>query len=269
MSLSDRLSRISLRWRILVPFVIVALGVSFTAAYALGRSLESQIYQQADEEVQHEASLAAAYLEREQSYIVSQLTLAVEEGRMLTGENASLVSMMSQLDLGSIMSMLGFGGESLVKADLVKIVDDDGKTVLNLNRDLVLGRELKDAPLIARGLQGTSTGGIVTTSDGKSAYLVGAAPFGGKEGNSLLMFGTKIDRELLSSTGLTERVLFAYTDEGIAASSSPSHQGDDWMEALDMADGTRPLVGGERYVVASAPVTMGGDLSPVKVAVVW
>ena len=88
MNLSDRLSRISLRWRILVPFLIVSLGVSFAAAYVLGRSLESQIYQQADEEVQHEASLTAAYLEREQSYIVSQLTLAVEEGRMLTGENA-------------------------------------------------------------------------------------------------------------------------------------------------------------------------------------
>ena len=52
----------------------------------------------------------------------------------------SLVEHDVQLDLGSIMSMLGFGGESLVKADLVKIVDEDGKTVLNLNRDLVTGQ---------------------------------------------------------------------------------------------------------------------------------
>jgi len=268
MNLSERLSRISLRLRILIPFLVVSLGVSFAATYVLGRSLESQVYEQADQEVRQEALLTASYLEREQTYIVSQLTLAVEEGRMLTGENASLVDMMSQLDLGSIMSMLGFGGESLVKADLVKIVDQDGKAVLNLNRDLVMGRDLDDGALIARGLQGASTGGIVTTIDGKSAYLVGAAPFGDSGAYSLIMFGTKIDREMLSSTGLAERILFAYTNGGIAACSTASHKSENWAQALAVRENTRPLVGGDRYVMASAPVTVNDEQSPLSVAVV-
>ena len=268
MKLHKYFSRISLRWRILVPFLVVSLTVSFAAAYALGRSLESHIYRQADQEVRHEAILVASYVEREQAYIVSQLTLLLEEGRMLIGQDATLVDMMAKLELGSIMRMMGFGSESPVKADLVKIIGADGRTVLNLNRDLVIGRDLEDAALIARGLQGAGAGDVVTTSDGASAYLVGAAPFDDQGATGLLMIGTKLDRDLLASTGLSERVLFAYTDRSVAACSSPEYRGDNWTQAIVAGAPGRIVVGQGQYVMASAPVTVGGEPSPVRVAVV-
>ncbi len=262
----------SLRWRILVPFLAVSLIVSFTGAWVLGRSLEDQVYDQADEEVQQEAAFIASYLEREGSFIVSQLTLAVEEGRMLIGTETNLAEAMSELDVVSIMRMLGFGGNSLVKVDLVKIVGPHGETVLELHRDLLTGRQLDDEALVAKGLDGISCGDIITTTDGKSAYLVGTAALAGTStledasSGGLLILGSKIDRKALLGTGLSERVLFAFTDDGIAACSENGYNDAEWTEALATASGGRLTVGGEQYVMASAPVNINGAPSAVRVA---
>ena len=67
MNLPKYYSRLSLRWKILLPFLGLSLLVSFAGTYVLGRSLEGQIYDQASEEVRHEARLAAFHLEREQA----------------------------------------------------------------------------------------------------------------------------------------------------------------------------------------------------------
>lgn len=274
MNLSRRYSRLSLRWRILVPFLAVSLAVSFTGVWVLGRSLEDQVYGQADQEVRQETAFVASYLEREGTFIVSQLTLAVEEGRMLMGTERNLAAAMSELDMVSIMRMLGFGGDSLVKIDLVKIVGPDGETVLELHRDLLTGRRLDDEALIARGLGGGGGGDIITTTDGKSAYLVGAAALEGtstltgKTSGGLLILGSEIDRDLLLGTGLSERTLFAFTDKGIAACSGNEYSDAGWTQALATADSGRPSVDGKQYVMASAPVIVNGTPSAVRVATV-
>jgi diguanylate cyclase (GGDEF)-like protein/putative nucleotidyltransferase with HDIG domain len=246
------------------------LVVSFTGVWVLGRSLQDQVYDQADQEVQQEAAFVASYLEREGSFIVSQLTLAVEEGRMLIGNQTNLAQAMSGLDMMSIMRMLGFGANSLVKIDLVKIVGPDGETVLELHRDLLAGRRLDDEALVTKGLGGSSCGDIVTTTDGKSAYLVGAAALGGEGPGSdgLLILGSKINRDVLAGTGMSERMLFAFTDDGIAACSDGGYSDADWTQALATASGGRLTVGGERYVMASAPVNVNGAPSAVRVATV-
>ncbi len=274
LNLSRRYSRLSLRWRILAPFLAVSLLVSFAGVWVLGRSLQNQLYDQADREVQQETAFVASYLEREETFIVSQLTLAVEEGRMLMGTETNLAQAMSGLDMASIMRMLGFGGNSLVKIDLVKIVGPDGKTVLELHRDLLTGRRLDDEALIARGLDGSGGGDIITTTDGKSAYLVGAAALEGDatvEGTTsggLLILGSKIDRDVLLGTGLTGRTLFAFTDRGIAACSDSGYSNAGWTQAFAAADSGRPSVEGKQYVMASTPVVVNGTPSSVRVAAV-
>lgn len=266
MNSSGHLSRISLRWRILIPFLAVSLAVSFAGAYVLGRSLESRVYEQADQEVQQEAQLVAAYLEREQTYIVSQLNLVLEEGKMLTAGDTNLVEMMADLDLMAVMKLLGFGSDSPVEADLVKIIGPAGETMLELHRDMTVGRHLDDEALIARGSQGAS-GGVVTTTDGQSAYLVGAIHLSGERTTGgVLMLGTKIDRGMLASTGLSERVLFAYTDQAIAACSDGSCKEADWVPALTRTQGGQLTVSGQPYVLASTPVEVDGEPSAVRVA---
>lgn len=175
----------------------------------LGRSLQDQVFEQADQEVRQESAFVASYLEREGTFILSQLTLEVEEGRLLMGTEKDLAAAMSKLDMASIMRMLGFGSDSPVRIDLVKIVDPDGKTVLELHRDLLTGHRLDDEALIARGLGGSGGGDIITTSDGKSAYLVGAAALegtstpAGRTSGGLLILGRKIDRDVLLGAGLS------------------------------------------------------------------
>ena len=267
MRLSKQYSRLSLRWKIIVPFLAVALIVSFTGTWLLGRSLEGQLYDRARGEVQQEAALAALYLEREQSYFVSQLIIMVEEGKMLTGNQGSITEAMSEVDMASAMRILGISGDSLVQADLVKIVDPDGQTAFELHPDILTGGRLDDEALIAKALQGAS-GDIVTTTDGQSAYVVGAVlvPSVGTSGG-VLMLGTKINQDLLIRMGLSERTLFALTDRGIAACSDLQYVDANWTQALATASSGLLTVTDKRYVTASAPVNVDGKPSAVRVAV--
>jgi diguanylate cyclase (GGDEF)-like protein/putative nucleotidyltransferase with HDIG domain len=227
------------------------------------------VYEQADHEVQQEARLVAAYLERETQYVLSQLTLVLEEGMMLTGDQASLAGTLSNLDVEQVMRMLGFGSDSLVKTDLLKIVGPDGEAMLELHRDLLAGRTLDDEALMATILQGGSSGGVVTTTDGKSAYLVGATQLPGDEGpGGVLMLGTKVDRGLLTDIGLSERELFVYTGQGIAASTSRAYESDEWLPVLASAGGGSVSVGDSRYVMAKTPVEIDGRHTAVSVATV-
>ena len=86
--------------------------------------------------------------------------------------------------------------------------------------------------------------------------------------HSLLMFGTKIDRELLSSTGLPNGPCSPIPKrESPPAVARRTRTTTGWRR-LPSQTARPPLVDGERYVMASAPVTMNGELSPVHVAVV-
>lgn len=266
-TLAGLYSRLPLRWKIIVPFLAVSLVVSFTGTWLLGRSLEEQLYDRAREEVRQEAGLTAKYLEREQSYIVSQLTLAVEEGKMLTN-SASLADAMAEIDMANIMGLLGISGESLVQTNLIKIVNSEGYTELELHPDLLTGRTLDDEPMIARALEGTSGGGILTTTDGQSAYVVGSALLTGpRASGAVLIMGTKINEKLLTQAGLSDRVLFALTDKGIAACSDPQCAGANWAQALTSVSGGLLTVSDRRYETASAPVKVNGEPSQVSVAV--
>lgn len=264
--LSERYSRLSLRWKILLPFLTVSVAVSCTGAWVLGNSLEEEVYEQADKEVSQEAKLAASYLEREEAFIVSQLTLAVEEGMMLIGDDADLLDVMAQLDMATIMRMLGFGSDSAVQVDLVKIVGSDGSSVLELHREMLTGRTLDDDALIGNLIQGEGSGGAVTTNDGRSAYLVGAARFP-VEGplKGILMLGTKVDRQLLCDIGLADRTLLVFTDQGIAACSDRDYDAG-WEEALASAGGSRVKLAGKPYSASAAPVYVDGAPSAVSVA---
>jgi diguanylate cyclase (GGDEF)-like protein len=269
MNLSKRYSRLSLRWKILVPFLTVSLTVSFTCAYLLGRSLEDQIYERANEEVQHEASLAGAYLERELSYIVSQLTLAVEEGKWLTGSKGTIEGALANVDVVSVMRMLGVGAESLVNADFAKVVSANGRTLFEVNSDFLTARPLNDGELLSKALAGTSSGDVVMSTDGARAYLVASAalPDYGT-GKGAILLGTKVDQEILEALGLPTRTLFAYTADGIAACSSYSFRNAEWEQTFSTAAEGLQTVGGEQYVMATAPVNVDGEPSAIRVATV-
>jgi diguanylate cyclase (GGDEF)-like protein/putative nucleotidyltransferase with HDIG domain len=269
MDLCERYSRLSLRWRILVPFLAVSLAVSFTGTWFLGRSLQQQVYNQADKEVQQEAALAALFIEREKSHILSQLVIAVEEGKWLTANGGDFTEAIAQVDVGSVMQMLGVFGESVVDADFVKIVDPEGETILNLNSDLLLGRTIDDKALIERALAETNCGDIITTTDGRSVYLAAAAtlPSLGSLGG-IIILGTKINEDLLREMGLSNRTLIAYTDEGIAASSNSSYRNESWAEALATTGSGHLTVEDKEYVMASAPVNVDDQPSAVRVATV-
>lgn len=270
MDFSRRYSRLSLRWKILVPFLVVSLGVSLTGALVLGRSLEAQVYDQAGAEVRQEAALTAQYLEREKSYMVSQLMIAVEEGKWLTSNKGSLPDALTEVNMAAVLEMLGVFGESVVKADLVKIIGPDGRKMVDLNRDLLLGRPLDDEALIARAItSGETCGDIITSADGRSAYLVAAAPVPsvGTLGGAITL-GSKIDQNLLLQTGISDRALIAYTDGGIAACSDAAYRDAAWLETLKAGDSGLVTVKGERYLLATAPVNADGQPSAVRVATI-
>ena len=262
-------ARLSLKWKILIPFLVVSLAVSLTATLLLGRSLQNQVYARADEDVRHETSLASVYIEREKSYMVSQLTIMVEEGRWLTGEKGNLFTALSNVDMVSVMRMLGIGGSSLVKADFVKITAPDGRVLVDLSSDLFSSRVLNDADLVAVARAGTNAGDIVTTTDGQRVYLLAAAivPSVGTAGG-LIELGTKVDADLLSEIGLPERTLFTFTKQGIAASTDTSFYNKDWAGMLASGQTGIVSVAGQRFVLATAPVKVGNKPSGVSVATV-
>ena len=262
-------SRLSLRWKILIPFLVVSVCVSLGGALALGRSLEAQVYSQAEAEVQKEARLTALYLEREQAHMLSQLTIAVEEGKWLTANGASFTDVLAQVDIPAVMQMLGVFGESVMNADFVKIVGGDGNTLLDLNGSLLLGRHLEDASLVQRAVAGTNCGEIITTSDGKSAYLAAAAslPSLGTLA-SVIILGTKIDQDLLAEMGLATSARVVYTDTGIVAASGAKYGDGNWLEVLTGQSAGRLTVADEEYLTASAPVNVDGNTSSVRVATV-
>ncbi len=269
MKLTRFYSRLSLRWKVLVPFLAVSLAVSFTGAWLLGRSLEAQVYTRAGEEVRHQASLAATYIEREKSYIVSQLVLAVEEGKWLTNGKGTITDALSNVDMLTVVKLLGIGGESLVKADFLKVIGADGKTLVDLNSDLLTAKPLNDADLIDRALNGENAGEVLTSVDEKRVYLVAAAalPDNGV-GRGALLMGTKVDQDLLNEVSLPERTLFAYTARGIVASTDFALRTKEWESALASSPEGVQTVDGKQYVVATAPVEVNGLPSAVRVATV-
>jgi diguanylate cyclase (GGDEF)-like protein len=260
-------SRLSLRWKVLVPFVAVSLAVSFTGAWLLGRSLENQVYTRADEEVRHEAAMAATYIERERSYIVSQLVLAVEEGKWLTNGRGNITDALSSVDMVTVMKLLGIGGDSPVKADFLKVIGAEGQTLVELNSDLLTARSLNDDGLIAKALAGSNAGEVVTSVDGKRVYLVAAAalPDNGV-GRGAILMGTKLDQDLLSEIALPQRTLFAFTDDGIAACTAFGFRTNEWEQALSTATDGMQTVDDKQYVLATAPVQIDGQPSVVRVA---
>ncbi len=269
MDIAKRYSRLSLRWKILVPFLTVSLAVSFTGAWLLGRSLEGQVYKRAGEAVRHEASLAAVYIERERSFNVSQLVLAVEEGKWLTDGMGTITDALSNVDAVTVMRFLGIGGDSPIRADFLKIVDTDGRTLVEMNSDILAGQSLDDAGLIARALGGVHAGEVVTSVDGDQVYLVAAAALPeGEAGRGALLMGTRVDQDLLEQMALPRRTLFAYTDDGIAACTNLAFRTQEWRQMLASAPSGLHMVGGKQYVVATAPVQVDGHPSAVRVATV-
>ena len=270
MNLLKPYSRLSLRWKILLPFLGLSLLVSFIGSYLLGRSLEGRIYDQAGEEVRQEARLAASYLEREQEYLVSSLRISVQEAALLRGTQASVGEAMASFGSAALPEVLGFGSDSAANVDLVKVTGPEGETYFEMHGEMLADRTLDDGELISRVLEGESMGTLLATTDLGSAYLVGAAPLPVSETESgVLVVGTKIDQAMLASIELPERTLFAFTDEGIIACSEHRGRYDDeaWTKAIQTTNEGSVEVNDSRYVLASERVEAEGMPSPVRLAV--
>lgn len=263
-------SKLSLRWKILLPFLGLSLLVSFMVSYLLGRSLEGRIYDQAGEEVGHEAMLAASYLEREQAYLVSSLRISVQEAVLLRGSEASVGEAMASFGSAALPEVLGFGSDSAANVDLVKVTGPQGETYFEVHGDMLADRTLDDGDLITRVLAGESIGTLLATTDRGSAYLVGAAPLPvSATETGVLMVGTKIDQAMLASIGLPERTLFAFTDEGIIACSEYAGRYDEraWTKAIQTTNEGSVEVNDSRYMLASEHLDAEGKPSPVRLAV--
>ena len=263
--LPARYRGLSLRWKILVPFLLLSALISSGGAGVLGMSLERGVYDQANADVQQLATLSAGYLEREANHIAKEAQLLMEEGRLLLGDQA-LGHVTASLDSGAFMQLLTPGG--VMDVDLIKLVDRRGHTLMERRRTLFEGGQLDDERLISKALSGTVIGSVVNVSGQPRSYLAGATPIRSRAGiRGALLLGTSVDRGLLDRIAVPEgHALLALGPTGMVASTLSDGSSDGWSAVPASGAPNRLTLAGREYLVVSVPLRLPGAHDSLRVA---
>jgi diguanylate cyclase (GGDEF)-like protein len=249
---------LSLRWKILVPFLSLLSVCWIIGLVVLGLSLGQTVRNEARATVHQLADAATARLQREADAVAEQLKATVDEANLLisTEKMRQLLSAVSTSSLATFLLPVG----GAVHADLVKLAAPDGRTVLDLRGNADDRGALADATLLATAPANVSTAAAVLTQDGGRVFLV-AYNAVTVEGDLLatVMLGHRVDRELLQSIGAGPNSgLLVVGPKGVVASTMPGSDTAAWSKALLRPTSGTVTIRGHEYLIDQVPLRISG-----------
>jgi diguanylate cyclase (GGDEF)-like protein/putative nucleotidyltransferase with HDIG domain len=254
--LIDAIGRLQLRWKILLPFVVLSLLTWLVAAELLGRSAQQTVHDQGVREVNQVATTATRHLELETETLRGAVGLCALEGQLMLGGRSTNKALRDfGPDVVREFATHAAGGSAL-RADLLKIIDSRGRVRMQLRRRLLQTGALQDSPLVTAAREGTPIGGVVAVADQPVAYVAGAAPvdMGGPQPGVFLV-GTSLSDEMLAEISPpSDHVVLVLGPDGVIAATGPESHDAQWATALAHSHSGEVTVTGTQYLVSSQPL---------------
>ena len=248
---------LSLRWRILLPFIALSLVIWLVAADHLGRSFANTILAQGQTETDHAATATVRHLELRLKYLEWMVAIVATEGELVAGDR-SVGEALDELGPGMMTAFASGQFESAAfRADLVRIVRVDGRPLLTLRRNLLETGTLQDQALVSAGLDGEEASGIVTVAGARAAYVAGVSPITlGKSGTLAIVLGSSLDEQMLTEIGVpTNQDVFVIGPNGIVTRTGPTSRNPEWTRILSGPRQGSISLDDTDYLVSSMPVT--------------
>ena len=257
--LRGRWEGLSLRWKILVPFLSLLSVCWIIGLVVLGLSLGQTVRTEAKTNVHQLAQAATARLQREADAVAEQLKATVDEANLLISPQKmrQLLSTVSKSSVGAFLLPMG----GAVHADIVQVATPDGRAVLDLRGKATDRGALNEAALLKTAPANIASAAAVLTVDGSKAFLVAFDPVN-VNGDFLatVILGHRVDRELLRSIGAGPNSgLLVLGPSGVVASTmSGSGDAAAWSKALPKLASGSVRVAGREYLVDKLPLRISG-----------
>jgi diguanylate cyclase (GGDEF)-like protein/putative nucleotidyltransferase with HDIG domain len=250
------LRHISLRWKILIPFIALSLTTWFVAADILGRSTAQSIRDHARSQTREVAESAARQLGLRVAHARSEASTLGSEATLMVGRS-SLRAALKQVapNMGALFTNAGLFGSG--EKDLVKAVVAGGdRPLVDLRRSLLEPKKLDDAAILAAASRAPSAAGVVGVSGLQKAYVVGASTVQLNRSKLVtFMIGDAIDEGMLSTNALPPGYgLFVVDHSGTLAGTGTPSQSSAWDHVLQSTTEGDVRVDGVDYYLTSLPV---------------
>lgn len=222
----------------------MALLWMITFGYWFSNRLEYQI----SHEVEAFSSLVVRDFNREEQYLRLHTRLVADREMVRDA--------VEKRDSGMLIQHL-LPLKTFLELDLIKIVDKNGKVLLNLHSEDLAESILEDKIAIAQSLSGMYLSNLVNINKGKKqpqSILVGLAPLKSKTGIiGGVIIGTIIRDELLQklSTGTNEHLVAFNEQKQPIATTLPSARSPSWKPPPAFTTPTPITIAGEKYFAKS------------------
>lgn len=254
--------KLALSQKIIIPFLLVILSMALlwmiTFGYWFSNRLESQIAH----EVEAFSSLVVRDFNREEQYLRLHTRLLADRDVIRDAvEKGDTVALLQHL----------LPLKTFLKLDLIKIVDKNGKVLLNLRSEGLAESNLDDQTAISQSLSGMYLSNLVNIQKGKEhpkSILVGLAPIKSKIGIiGGVIIGTVIKDELLQklSSGTQEHLVAFNEQKQAIATTLPSARLFSWTPPPAFIPPTRIKIGSESYYAKSVMLSGVTDSSLIVV----
>ena len=254
---------LSVRWKIILPFVLLATVTWFVAASILERSSTEAITTQSRAEARRVSDAAAHHLALRVRFIGREVAIQCLEAEVFVG-HVTAENTVDAIRPGiTEMFMRDTSLKRPFLADLVKVVDGDNRAVVDLRLNRLTTSAVEDKELIATAREELSAEGIITTtSESPTTYVAGAAGIKTADPkSSILIMGIELDDEMLDEMGLSAtHDVFVVGPKGIIGATGPTADSAELREAVQLATGDEMTVGDSTYAIAETPITL--DIAP-------
>ncbi|MEZ5126215.1 MAG: diguanylate cyclase [Thermoleophilia bacterium] len=255
--LREAVHALSLRWRILLPFVALCTVTWIVAASILSRSAEDLILTQGRAEASQAATAAARHIELRTTYLEREAGVLGGEAELIVGDRTAAEALPDYFaDLTKAFTVGTLTNQPFF-ADMVKVETAPGKVLIDLRRDLVSTGKLDDKALFTEARAGKTASGIVTVSGRNKAYIAASVQISSGDPDGLVfLMGKSLDETVVSEMGLTgQHDIFIIGPNGVLAAGGPTANDEDLADrAVEGADG-EIAIGDSTYILASAPIS--------------
>ncbi len=250
--LSRWYANLSVRGKVLAPFVALFLVESLAAALIVGSSLQDTTYRTAHQNLRSLAAMTAQSL---------------DNSAQALGQQASLIS--GQASLGALVARRD--GARITRSVarvwwskppfLVEVLDRHGHCLANLLPDSILQQAPAGLQRLPAALARGQIAAVLPGGDGRAAYLVGVAPIslaGVTVGRLVVV--DRVDDALLNSLNVgAGHELAVVSAKGVVAATVPGLDGKLWATAPSTAtSGSLGKLDGRSWLADAVPLTLGG-----------